>query len=108
MAWLYLFLAGLLEIAWAMGLKSSNGFSRLWPSVITIICMVVSFGFLSMALKTIPLGTGYAIWTGIGTAGTVILGAFVFGEQVTLGRAFFIILIITGIIGLKVVSDPRK
>ena len=93
MAWIYLFIAGLFEIGWAVGLKYTDGFTKLWPSVITIIGMILSFYFLSSAVKTIPIGTGYAIWTGIGAVGTAILGIFLFGESKEFIRIFFIMLI---------------
>ena len=101
MAWAYLIIAGLLEVAWAVGLKYSEGFTRLWPSIGTVIGMILSFGFLSLALKTLPLGTAYAVWTGIGTVGTVILGIVLFAEPVTAVRIGCILLIVTGILGLK-------
>lgn len=106
MAWIYLLVAGLLEIGWAIGLKYTHGFSRLWPSVATIACMGVSFLFLSLSLKTIPIGTGYAIWTGIGAAGTALLGIVIFDEPRTIARLLCILLIIAGVIGLKL-SSPQ-
>jgi len=102
MAWTWLFFAGLLEIAWAIGLKYSQGFTRPLASVLTIIGMLASFWFLSLALKTLPVGTGYAVWTGIGAVGTAILGVILFAEPVTAIRIASIGLIIAGIIGLKV------
>ena len=104
MAWINLFIAGLFEIGWAVGLKYTEGFTKLWPSVITIIGMILSFYFLSAAVKTIPIGTAYAIWTGIGAVGTAILGMVLFGESKEFIRIFFILLIITGIVGLKIFS----
>lgn len=104
MAWFLLFLAGLFETVWAVGLKYSHGFSRFWPSVWTLATMAVSIFLLSKALKTLPLGTAYAIWTGIGAIGTVILGVFLFQEPVTLPRMICVSLIISGIIGLKIAS----
>jgi quaternary ammonium compound-resistance protein SugE len=101
MSWVYLFLAGVLEIVWAVGLKYTEGFTRLWPSVITIAVAWLSFYLLALAVKTIPVGTGYAIWTGIGAAGVAILGMVLFGEPATLARFFFLALIIVGIVGLK-------
>jgi quaternary ammonium compound-resistance protein SugE len=101
MAWLYLFIAGLLEIGWAIGLKYTDGFSRLWPSVATGISMILSIGFLGLALKTLPVGTGYAVWTGIGTVGTVILGIALLGEPATLVKLLCVGLIVAGIVGLK-------
>lgn len=104
MAWIYLFIAGLLEIAWAIGLKYSEGFSKPIPSIITIILMLFSFVFLSQALKTIPVGTGYAIWTGIGAVGTAILGIVLFNEPRDFARIVCLLLIVSGIVGLKVLS----
>jgi len=104
MAWIYLFIAGLFEIGWAVGLKYTEGFTKLWPSVITIVTMILSFYFLSSSVKTIPIGTAYAIWTGIGAVGTAILGIFLFGESKEFIRLFFILLIIIGIVGLKIFS----
>ena len=104
MQWIFLFIAGLFEISWAIGLKFSHGFSQIVPSVLTVICMVASFYFLALALKSLPLGTAYAIWTGIGTIGTVILGIILFKEPVTTIRLLCIALIITGITGLKLIS----
>ena len=104
MAWLYLFLAGLLEIGWAIGLKYTDGFTRLVPTTLTVFSMVASLGMLGLALKALPLGTAYAIWTGIGTIGTVILGIALFGESANALRLGCIALIVTGIVGLKLVS----
>jgi len=104
MAWIYLLIAGLLETGWAIGLKYTEGFSRLWPSLATVAAMAVSFVFLSLALKTLPVGTGYAVWTGIGAVGTVILGIVLFGEPASLPRLACIALIVAGILGLKLVS----
>jgi quaternary ammonium compound-resistance protein SugE len=104
MAWVVLFIAGLLEIVWAIGLKYTQGFTKFWPSIGTIGAMVISFLLLSQALKTIPVGTGYAVWTGIGAVGAVIVGMVFFGEPRDFGRIVCILLIITGIIGLKVIS----
>ncbi len=104
MAWICLLIAGLLEIAWAVGLKYTEGFSRFWPSVATVSTMIASFGFLAAALKTIPLGTGYAVWTGIGAAGTAIIGMGLFGESREAFRIVCIALIIAGVVGLKLVS----
>ena len=101
MHWMFLFIAGLFEISWAVGLKFSHGFTQLIPSVLTVAGMVASFYFLSLALKNLPLGTAYAIWTGIGTLGTVILGIILFKEPVTAMRLFCIALILSGITGLK-------
>src|SRR5690606_24304601 len=108
MAWFYLVIAGLLEIGWAIGLKYTVGFTRLWPSVWTVLCMIISFAFLSVALKSIPVGTGYAIWTGIGAAGTAIAGIILFGESKDLPRLLCLVLIIAGVIGLKLVTPAAK
>ncbi len=105
MAWAYLIIAGLLEIIWAIGLKYTAGFTRLWPSIFTAAAMVASFYFLSQALKTIPVGTGYAIWTGIGAAGTALLGIILFSESAALPRIGCIALILAGIAGLKLTSS---
>ncbi|MGH9628705.1 MAG: quaternary ammonium compound efflux SMR transporter SugE [Bryobacteraceae bacterium] len=104
MPWFLLFLAGLFEIVWAIGLKYTQGFSRLWPTVGTVAAMIVSFWLLSMAMRSLPVGTAYAVWTGIGAAGTVVLGIFLFSEPATVGRLACIALILLGVIGLKVVS----
>lgn len=104
MAWLILLLAGLLEIGWAIGLKYTEGFTRLVPSVLTAGSMVVSIVLLSIALKTLPVGTGYAVWTGIGAVGTAILGIYLFGESADLPRLASIALIVAGILGLKFTS----
>ena len=105
MAWSALLLAGVLEIGWAVGLKYTDGFSRLWPSVTTIGAMVVSLLLLGLAVRTLPIGTAYAVWTGIGTVGTVLLGMALFGEPASPLRLAFIAMIIAGIIGLKLVTD---
>lgn len=101
MDWIFLVIAGLLEIGWAIGLKYTDGFSKLWPSVATIGGMIASFALLSIALKTIPVGTGYAVWTGIGAAGTAIIGIAFFGESREMIRIVCIVLIISGVVGLK-------
>ena len=107
MAWVYLFVAGIFEIVWAIGLKYTNGFTRLWPSVVTVIGMVISFYYLSQATKVLPIGTAYTIWTGIGAAGAVILGIILFNEPKTLLRLMFLAFVITGIIGLKVTAGSQ-
>ena len=104
MAWTYLFFAGLFEIGWAIGLKYTQGFTRLLPTALTVASMAVSLGLLGLALKSLPLGTAYAIWTGIGTIGTAILGIILFGEPATALRLACIGLIVAGIVGLKLVS----
>lgn len=107
MAWVYLFIAGIFEIVWAIGLKYTNGFTRLWPSVITVVGMIISFYYLSQATKVLPIGTAYTIWTGIGAAGAVILGIILFGEPKTVLRFVFLAFVITGIIGLKVTAGSQ-
>jgi quaternary ammonium compound-resistance protein SugE len=101
MAWTYLVLAGLLEIGWAIGLKYTEGFTRLVPSILTGLSMVASVVLLGLALKTLPVGTGYAVWTGIGTVGTALLGIYLLGEPATAMRLACIGLIVAGILGLK-------
>jgi quaternary ammonium compound-resistance protein SugE len=104
MAWLCLLLAGLMEVAWAAGLKSTQGFTKLWPSLFTGLAMAGSFVLLSQSLKTIPIGTGYAVWTGIGAVGTALVGMLLFAESAAPARLVCIGLIVAGIIGLKLVS----
>lgn len=104
MAWICLVIAGLLEIGWAIGLKYTEGFSRLLPSVATLCAMIASFGLLSVALKTIPVGTGYAVWTGIGAAGTAIIGMVFLGESREVLRILCLVLIVAGVVGLKFAS----
>ena len=104
MAWIYLFLAGLFEIGWAIGLKYTEGFSRLLPTVWTVASMIVSLFLLGLALRTLPVGTAYAVWTGIGTVGTALLGMHLFGDPATVARMACIGLILAGIVGLKLVT----
>jgi|SRR6185295_14623562 len=104
MAWIWLILAGLLEVVWAIGLKYTDGFSRILPSAVTLAAMIASVYFLALAVRTIPIGTGYAVWTGIGAVGVAILGMILFGEPKTLLRIGSILLIVGGIVGLKVVT----
>ena len=104
MAWVYLFVAGLFEIAWAVGLKYTDGFTRLAPSLFTLVSMVASVVLLGLALKALPVGTGYAVWTGIGTIGTAILGMILFAEPATAMRLVCIGLIVAGILGLKLAA----
>ena len=104
MPWLILFAAGVFEIGWAVGLKYTEGFSRLWPTLGTVFCMVLSLSMLGLALRSLPLGTAYAVWTGVGTIGTAILGIFLFGEAADPLRLGCIGLIMAGIVGLKVVT----
>ncbi|HEX2220559.1 MAG TPA: quaternary ammonium compound efflux SMR transporter SugE [Gemmatimonadales bacterium] len=105
MAWVVLFIAGLLEIAWAVGLKYTEGFTRLWPSVGTGVALIGSMVLLGFALRTLPLGTAYAIWTGIGTVGTAVLGILLFREPATALRLVCIGLIVVGIMGLKLATQ---
>ena len=105
MHWIFLFVAGLFEISWAIGLKFSHGFTQIIPSILTVAGMIASFYFLALALRNLPLGTAYAIWTGIGTIGTVILGIIIFKEPVSAVRLFCITLIVCGITGLKMLSN---
>lgn len=105
MAWLYLILAGLLEVAWALGLKYTDGFTKLTPSVLTVAAMIGSFALLAQALRVLPIGTAYAMWTGIGAVGTAILGILLFNEPRDLARIFCILLIVAGIIGLRVTTN---
>jgi len=105
MAWIYLFVAGLFEVAWAIGLKYTEGFTRFGPSLGTLAAMAVSFLLLAQALKTIPVGTGYAVWTGIGAAGTAILGMVFLGESRDSVRFFCLLLIVAGIVGLKLFAE---
>jgi len=104
MAWVFLLLAGLLEVGWAIGLKYSEGFSKLGISVVTVLTMIASFLLLAQALKTIPVGTGYAVWTGVGAAGTAIVGMVILGEPREVGRIVCVMLILSGVVGLKVLS----
>jgi quaternary ammonium compound-resistance protein SugE len=104
MAWLYLLVAGLMEIAWAVGLKYTEGFTRLWPSVWTGVALVLSMILLAAAMRSLPLGTAYAIWTGIGAVGTAALGIFLFGESASPARLVCIGLIVAGLVGLKLTS----
>ena len=102
--WSFLFVAGIFEIAWAVGLKYTQGFSRLWPSVWVVIAMLLSLYFLNMAIKSIPVGTAYAVWTGIGIAGTSVMGMILFNESTSVIRILLILMILVAIIGLKLIS----
>ena len=104
MAWMILVVAGLLEVGWAVGLKYTEGFTRLWPTVGTVGAMVLSVGLLGLAMRTLPVGTAYAVWTGIGALGTVILGMVLFGEPATVARLVCVGLILAGIVGLKLTA----
>jgi quaternary ammonium compound-resistance protein SugE len=107
MSWIYLTIAGIMEIVWAVGLKYSNGFTNLWPSVVTVVSIILSFFLFSKSLKTIPIGTGYAVFTGIGSAGTAAVGMIFLDESVSVMKIFFITLMIISIIGLKYVSGEK-
>jgi quaternary ammonium compound-resistance protein SugE len=104
MAWFSLFIAGLFEIGWAIGLKYTDGFSKLWPSVWTVAAMIVSLIFLEYALRTLPVGTAYAIWVGIGAVGTAIMGMYLFNEPRDIARIVCLLLIVAGVVGLKFVT----
>lgn len=106
MAWIILFVAGLFEVGWAVGLKYTEGFTRLWPTVGTGVSLVMSMGLLGWALKTLPLGTAYAVWTGIGAVGTALFGILVLKEPATAARLVCLGLIVAGILGLKLFSTP--
>lgn len=106
MAWIYILMAGLLEIVWVIGLKYSHGFTKIIPSIVTVVIIILSFFLLSKALHSIPLGTGYAIFTGLGTVGTVVTGMLFLGETINPLKVFFLALMILGIIGIKV--SPRQ
>ncbi len=105
MSWILLVLAGLLEIIWAIGLKYTDGFTRLWPTLATVSAMLISLALLGIAMKTLPVSTAYAVWMGIGVVGTAILGIMVLGEPATFGRLMSIALILTGVIGLKLTTS---
>jgi quaternary ammonium compound-resistance protein SugE len=102
--WVALLLAGAMEIAWALGLKYSDGFSRFWPSVGTILAVPLSFVFLAISLKSVPFGTAYAIWAGIGAAGVVVIGMLLFGERTDMFRVACLLMIVTGMVGLKLAT----
>jgi len=104
MAWTLLFIAGLLEVLWAFTMKSSHGFTRLVPTLITFVAMAISFGLLSVAMKTLPLGTAYTVWTGIGAVGAFVVGIMVLGEQVTVMRVAAAVLIVSGLVLMKLSS----
>jgi quaternary ammonium compound-resistance protein SugE len=104
MAWVILVLAGLFEVGWAVGLKYTEGFTRLWPTMWTILAMIISLWLLGIAMKSLPLGTAYSIWVGVGAVGTVILGIVLLGESANVGRLISVAFIIAGIIGLKIAT----
>lgn len=104
MAWVLLVVAGLFEVGWAIGLKYTDGFTRLWPTVGTLAAMVISLGLLGLAMKSLPVGTSYAVWVGVGAVGTAILGIVLLGESASAGRLVSLALIVAGIVGLKLAS----
>lgn len=104
MNWIYLIIAGFFEIFWAVGLKFSQGFTKILPSILTVIGMLASFYFLSLALKKLPLSIAYAIWTGIGTLGTILFGVIYFGESISVAKIFCLVMILGGIIGLRILN----
>jgi quaternary ammonium compound-resistance protein SugE len=101
MNWAILVVAGIFEVGWAIGLKYTEGFTRLWPSVWTVLAMIISLGLLGIAMKTLPVGTAYSVWVGVGAVGTVILGIVLLGESASLARMISVALIVAGIVGLK-------
>lgn len=104
MPWILLFIAGLLEIVWAAALKSSDGFSRLWPSALTVVALGGSMALLALAARTLPLGTAYGVWVGIGATGAAIVGIVMFDEPATAARLFFLVMLVASIVGLKLTS----
>ena len=104
MHWLVLFIAGLFEVGWAVGLKYTEGFSRPWPTLGTVVAMIISMGLLGLAMKSLPVGTAYGVWVGIGIAGTALLGTVLFNEPVSLLRLISLLLIVAGVLGLKLAS----
>ncbi len=106
MAWIILVIAGLFEIGWAVGLKYTHGFTRLWPSVLTIGAIIISMYLLGVAARTLPIGTAYAVWVGIGAAGTAVLGVVLLGEPLPPARAVCLMLLVAAIVGLKLTSGP--
>ena len=107
-AWISLLIAGLFEVGWAIGLKYTDGFSKLWPTVWTVAAMIVSLAFLEYALRTLPVGTAYAVWVGIGAVGTAIMGMWLFGESREIARIVCLLLIVAGVIGLKFVTPSTQ
>lgn len=104
MSWFILLIAGLFEIGWAIGLKYTEGFTRLWPTVGTVLSMIISVGLLGLAMKTLPVGTAYAVWVGVGAVGTALLGMLLFGESTQVARLLSLLLIVAGIVGLKLAT----
>lgn len=108
MAWISLLVAGLFEIVWAIGLKYTEGLSRLWPSVVTVVAMILSVVFLEYAVRSLPVGTAYAVWVGIGAVGTAVLGIILFGESREPARIVCLLLIVAGVVGLKLVTSTTS
>ena len=108
MAWIYLLIAGMTEVVWAIGLKEANGFTNLIPSIVTMFFIVVSFFLFAKAMETIPIGTAYAIFTGIGAVGTAIVGVFLFNEGAGAGKIFFLVLLLVGLVGLKLADGQEE
>ncbi len=104
MSWLILIIASVFEVTWAIGLKYSEGFTKLWPSALTLVAMVLSVLLLGLAMRTLPVGTAYAVWVGLGAVGTAILGIYLFNEPANLGRVLSLVLIVSGVIGLKLTA----
>ncbi len=104
MIWVIVFIAGILEIVWAVGLKYTDGFTRLWPSMLTLVAMAASFFLLSIAMRSLPIGTVYAVWVGVGAVGTAIVGVLLFAEPFSLARILSILIIVVGIVGLKLTA----
>ncbi len=107
MAWLYLIFGGILEVAWAFGLQESHGFTKLVPSVLTVAALIASFSLFAKSMKTIEIGTAYAVFTGLGTAGTVLVGMIWLGDPVQFGKLFFVMLLLCGIVGLKLIAKDK-
>lgn len=108
MAWIILIVAGLFEVGWAIGLKYTDGFTRFWPTVLTALSMIISVGLLGLAMKTLPVGTAYAVWVGVGAIGTVLLGILLLGETANIGRLASVSLILVGIVGLKLATPADQ
>lgn len=108
MAWIILIVAGIFEIGWAIGLKYTDGFTRLWPTVFTVLSMIISLGLLGLAMKSLPVGTAYAVWVGVGAIGTVVLGILLFGESASMARIVSVSLIFAGIVGLKLAASAEQ
>ena len=108
MAWLFLMIAGLFEVGWAIGLKYTDGFTRLWPTLWTVLAMIVSLWLLGLAMRSLPVGTAYAVWVGVGAIGTVLLGILLFGDAASPARLVSVSLIIAGVVGLKLATPHEQ